>query len=464
MATKQQVGAQFKEVVEHAFSEATEAHNRIRESMQLYKNSGYDEGKWILGLTLPTKKSIDPKIRRSINRLIPAYTEQTPRIEIQPDRTDYLELDQEPIEELSHWNEMMENLDNEEERMETMVAHNLVSGTTVAKVHYDSESGIVQTFPVDPLNFAPDPATTTTNFRNSQFLAHRSYVSYNYAKNKYPSFRSGRTVSKWWKAKQIDWGWKDGVTIDELWMRPKFAKELGAQTTDETNVAVATLVDGELASLIQNPYLYPDFPFGGWGNYLDIEAGEGKSKGFWGTSNAENMKDQQKLLDEALASYLTMARNAKTGRYMGKHGSFDDETFYNTNGAFLELPEGVRIEDIKELATAEPPNSLANLIQIFQKMVDDDAVSLNPTFVGEAPFGGASGRLATILQTASFNQITNNIRRFNAFRVRMLRIRLNFIQQFARNMRGALKWRLGLDLPSSLSNEARHIGFNLRRT
>ena len=458
---KQLPGKQFKEIVDFAFDESQSDHERIQESMDLYKNSGYDERKWILGLSLPTKKSIDPKIRRSINRLIPAYTEQTPRIEIQPDDTQYVDLDIPYVEELSHWNQIMEELDNEAERLETMIAHNLVCGTAIAKSYYDKEAGIVRTFTVDPLCFAPDSSTSSTNFSNSQYLAHRTYRTVNEAKNIYPEFRSGRSVSKWWKARQIGWGWKEGIQIDELWMRPQFAKEQGVEIDERTNMVLATLVDGELAKLIQNPLLYPDFPFSGWTNFIDIAIGQGKSKGFWGTSNAENMKDQQKLLDEVLSSYITMARNAKTGRWLGKFGAFDDETFYNSNGAFLELPDGMSMDDVREIQATEPPNSLANLIQIFGKMVDEDAVSLNPVYTGEAPFGGASGRAISSLQSAAFNQITNNIRRFNATRVRMLRIRLNLIQQFANNFMNPSKWRIGLDLPSTLSMEARNIGFHL---
>ena len=131
------------------------------------------------------------------------------------------------------------------------------------------------------------------------------------------------------------------------------------------------------------------------------------------------------------------------------------------HGAIIELNPGFNINQVREMPPAEAPITLYNMIQLTNQIINDEVPSLQDVFVGEAPYAQASGKAIGNLQSATFNQLSDNVRSMNEFRRRKKQIMLNFIQEHARIPLEAHMWRKGVDLPEIFPEDARHIGFEL---
>ncbi len=439
------------ELRDDAFSASQEAHNRIKREMAIYKNEGYLDGSVRLGSLRPlVQASLDPKTTNAINRMIPAFLEQTVRIEVQPDR--HAQNDEELIlvQDLQNWMDMMDEVDSEASQLNALVTYNLAVGNTIGKVFYDWKHGVVRAPAIDPLTFAPDPRCARTDFADADYVCQTNWHRGMDIKDDYEI--------PW--IEDTDWE-RAGYRVDEMWLTKEKAEDCGINISEcRTPIVLATLVNDKISRVQESPFWWPGFPYCAWRNFLNL-LGDGKSHDFWGYGYGTLMWPQQKLLDELLANLVLINRNISVGRFVTTHGTLDRERILSEHGIVVELNEGKDMNDFQHLPPEELPSALVQFVLQISNTTNEMVPSLTPVFTGEAPFAGASGRAVNSLQTAAFNQISGNVAAMNEFRLRRARIKVTMIQQFARKPLKPHLWRGGLDLPEVFPDDARKIGYQL---
>ena len=103
------------ELRDNAFDNSAKHHERMRHELRVFQNNGYSNSTRVGGVYAMSSESLDPKIQTAILRLIPAFREQMPRIEIQPDKSARTEFDIMLTQDIQNWYEMMEEVDDEGE-------------------------------------------------------------------------------------------------------------------------------------------------------------------------------------------------------------------------------------------------------------------------------------------------------------------------------------------------------------
>ena len=456
----------FLKLMDEAQDAAHEHHSRMRHELAIYNNrNAYVDGTSIGNVSPITHESLNPEIQKGILRLVPAFTEQATRIEVLPDRSRHSIEDAENIEDLKQWTQMFQEVDREGERLEDAVYHNLIFGHAISKAVYDSRYRVVRMIPISPLAFSVDPDATTTDLSNAGFLVHETTQNERYVKHYYPDYKisvGAISESRFHSSDQQD---QRQFRIRELWMRRWVAEMQGIPVKDagDTEIFYATAIDNDVVRVRGTPYYYPDFPFATWRNFPVIKHSNKQSRSFWGHGYGALCWSQQKFLDEVYSNLILMLRRLSIGRMISKRGALDMEQVFTGYGVNIEVEEEYDLDrDIKPFPTEAVPPILYNLLEHSIKGIADMMPSLNPVFSGEAPSSGASGKLVNTLQWAAFNQLSNNVRDMNGFRLHRMRLLISLTQQFARRPLAAHIWRRGIDFPDSFREEARYIGYRMK--
>lgn len=457
---------------DEAFGACQNAHNRMRHELAIYRNDGYasrwanyaTSGSLAGRINTITRESLNPEIQKGIIRLISAFMQQASRIELLPDISQPSEAERQGIEDLKQWSDMMEDIDRENERLKTAVMHNNIMGHAITKAVWDPHYQVPRLITVHPLAFAADSGATQTNLQNANWLVHNTKQPAWYIKKWYPEFELDSP--KWFDLKD---GYFHQYKLTEIHMRRQVADWIGIKDLKKTNreIIIATLIDGHLARLRPSPYNYPDFTWATWRNFPDIYFGEDgteQSQKFFGHGYASFMWPQQKWLDDLYANFVLMLRRIAIGRILSKKGALDLEQVFTGYGINIEVDS--QIADIRSAVMAFPQdNAPAWVKEIFNQTlqsIKEMLPSLSEVFVGESPTSNASGKLANTLQYAAHNQLSDNIRDFNEYRLDRKRLQISLIQQFAERPRRPHLWRRGVDFPHDFREETRHQGYHAK--
>ena len=435
------------------------AHERIRMELNIYQNNAYGTSGHKIGrVKSQAGESLDPKVRKGVNRLMPGFIEQMSRIEVQPDATYRIEDDMMLCEDLQNWLDMNDDASDEGEDMEVLIKHNLALGHAVCKVGWDARQMIATAIPVSPLQIFVDPGCRKVNMSDAEYMVHREMQTVEYVKRFYPDFDIGRVkIKEPRKDSQV-------VAVDELWIRPEKAEACGVEVDVELGgVLVAVFINDEFHKIRHSPYWWPDFPFCSWRNFIDINDMSGKPNEFWGYGYGTQLWTNQKLLDEIMANLVLISRNQAVGRFISPLGMLDMEQVLPIHGLNIEYDKesGYKLEDIMHLPPDQVPPVLFNVYQELSAQMDSQIPSLSDTFTGEEPSNASSGRAINALQYASFSQLSHNIRAMNEFRRRRTRMKLTMIQQYANRPLLPHQWRGGMDLPDFFPEDARHVSYEL---
>ena len=457
----------FLNLMDEAQDAAREHHSRMRHELAIYNNrNAYvnESTERIVKATAPiTHESQNPEIQKGILRLVPGFTEQATRIELLPDSSRHSVEDAENVEDLKQWTQMFQEVDREGERLEDAVYHNLIFGHAISKAVYDPRYRVVRMIPISPLAFSVDPDATSTDLSNAGFLVHETTQNERYVRHHYPEYKIPKNSGQW--SVVSDQEGQKQFRIRELWMRRWIAEMHGipVKDTGDTEIFYAAAIDNDVVRVRTTPYYYPDFPFATWRNFPVIKHGVKQSRSFWGHGYGALCWSQQKFLDEIYSNLVMLLRRLSIGRMISKRGALDMEQVFTGYGVNIEVEEEYDLDkDIKPFPTEAVPPILYDLLQHSIQGIADMMPSLNPVFAGQSPSTNASGRLANTLQWAAFNQISNNVREMNEFRLHRMRLLISLTQQFARRPLGAHIWRRGIDFPDSFREEARYIGYRMK--
>ena len=445
---------------DEAYSASQTAHTRLRHELAVFRNEGYQDGTRVGAAFALVEESLLPQIAIGCLRLIPAFREQIGKINIVPDAMHPAVQDYLYTEGLDNWNKMYEEVDNEGGRMRAFIYQNLTAGNAVSKIRWDPHNKLVRAAAINPTSFAPDPMCTQSNFSDARYVVHTNYHKRSVMAKNYPDWSPPRLA---WNASVRDPAREPDSRhrIDEIWMHRDVAEDCGIDVTGTNReIILVKLIDDHLYKATGSPYWYPDFPFAHWRNFLDL-LDSGSAHGFWGYGYGTLAWPQQKMLDEFLSNFILILRNLGVGRFIAKDGAVDEDQVSPLHGAILRINEGFEIDDLQHLPPEMIPPALVEFIQFVSGIMGDLMPSLSPVFAGQAPFSGASGRAVASLQFANFNQLSDNIREMNEFRLRRQRIKLSILQQFARRPLKPHLWRRGIDMQDPFPEAARHIGFRL---
>lgn len=452
--------ASLLQLRDEAFQESEQAHNRLRHELAVFRNEGYEEGTRVGASYALVEESLMPQIQIGCLRLVPAFREQIARINVEPDGDDPTVQEVLFSEGIANWNKMYEEVDDEGGRMRSNIYWNLVCGNALSKVRWDPVKKLVRAESINPTSFAPDPACTQSNFSDAGYVVHRNFHNRAYMRKHYPD----------WSPPALAWSESSRASsrhpdsrhrVDEIWMHRDVAEDCGVRVNDtKREIILVKLIDDTLYKAQGSPYWFPGFPFAHWRNFVDLLA-EGKPHGFWGYGYGTLAWPQQKMLDEFISNFILILRNLGIGRFIAKDGAIDEDQISPLQGAILRMNEGFDIGDLQHLPPEIVPPVLIEFIQFISGIMTDMMPSLSSVFAGEAPFAGASGRAVESLRFANFNQLSDNIREMNEFRLRRMRIKVAVLQQFARRPLRPHLWRGGLDMQDPFPEEARHVGYRL---
>ena len=431
------------ELRDDAFSASEVAHSRMERELMIYNNTAYDNDRVRLGSLKPlVGESFDPRVTSAVNRLIPAYMQQIPKIEVFPDRHSQTESDVELTGVIQNWLEMMNEVDDEPSRLRTFVHHNLIMGNAIGKVYWDAENYIVRAPAIDPTSFAPDGKCANIDFSDADYLCHCNDHLGRIIHQKYGlRMRSDDSTYR----------------VDELWLRKDIADWAGIDVSGSVSpIVLVTLINDRVFRATENPNWYPGFPFAAWRHFHELI--EGKAQSFWGFGYGSLLWPDQKLLDELWANVVLITRNIAVGRYITTKGTLDMDQIMAEHGMIIELLDQKKLEDIQYLAPEEVPASLFNMISLVNDRINEQVPSNTPAFVGESPHSQASGKLAETLQEAAYSQLSDNVMGMTEFRRRRARIKVSLIQQNAERPVEPHLWRYGIDVPDNFPEDARFVG------
>ena len=438
-----------------------EHHSRMRHELAIYNNrNSYNDSTTIGSVSSIAHESLNPEIQKGIIRLVPAFTEQAARIEILPDKSKHSAEDAESVEDLTQWTQMYQEIDNEGEKLEHAVYQNLIFGHAVSKAIYDPRYRVVRMIPVSPLAFHVDPDCSSTDLNNAGFLVHETLQKERYIKHYYPQYKIPSNTNVYLKK-----GEQRQFRVRELWMRRWIAEGQGidVKSVPDTEIFYATAIDNEIVRIRTTPYYYPDFPFATWRNFPVMKYSSKQTQAFWGHGYGALCWSQQKFIDEIYSNLVLMLRRLSIGRMISKRGALDMEQIFTGYGVNIEVEAEYDLDrDIKPFPADAVPPLLYDLLQHSIQGMADMMPSLSPVFSGQAPTANSSGKLANTLQWAAFNQISNNIREMNEFRLLRMRLLIALTQQFARRPMASNLWRRGVDFPEPFREEVRHVGYRMK--
>ena len=431
-----------------AFSASESAHIRMRRDRSIYNSTIYEDSDVQIGNLEPlVAESLDPRVTSSVNRLVSSFVQQVPRIEVFPDQHSQSDLEAVMTEDIENWMEMLDQVDSEKDRLRSLVYHNLVYGTAISKLTWDWENHTYRGLAIDPISFAPDPAGTSIDLYDSNYVCHKTY-------------RSGLQIFLKYGVRLKDSS--GSHRIDEIWMKKDVADWAGVDINQcRTPLVRVTLIDDRSHMIEESPFWYPGYPFACWRNFHRLC--EGKPHDFWGFGYATLLLPEQKLLDEIWANVVFLMRRLSVGRLVTSEGTFEPGTKLLGSGDIIEIEEGKSIaNDIMHLPPDQIPAALFQIVQFVNDIIDVQVPSNTPSFVGEAPFAGASGEAISSLQQAAVSQLGENLSALNEFRLRRAMIKVSHIQQFASRPAQPHKWRGGVDLPETFPEDSRYIGCHAR--
>lgn len=449
------------QIRDEAFSESAQAHERMRFELAVFKNEGYRDGDKVGSLTTQVNESLMPQIANGCLRLVPAFREQITEISLESDKPHPTVHEQMLIEGLDNWDKMYEEVDSQGERERGGIYQNLTIGNHISKTRWDSDRKLVRSENINPTTFAPDPMCSQSTFSDAMYVCQKSWFGLRHMRKEYPDWVPPRKTTTRTNY-PMNKGSHPRYRVDEIWMRRDVAEDCGIDCSGtRREIILAILINDRLYRAQGTPYWYPDFPYSHWRNFLDLQA-DGKPHDFWGYGYGTLCWTQQKMLDEFLANFILILRNLGVGRFISKEGAVDVEQVTSQHGKVIELNENFNPEDFKHLPPEDVPIVLFQFIEYISKIMVDMMPSLSEVFSGEAPYSGASGRAVASLQFANFNQLSDNIREMNEYRLRKKRIRLALVQQYARKPQKPHLWRGGLDMQVPFPEDARHIGFRTK--
>ena len=450
------------QIRDEAFTASQPAHDRIRFELAIFKNTAYENrGNQRVGVTaVQVNESLMPQISAGCIRLIPAFREQQGDIHMESDKSLPQEYDQILIENLENWDKMYEEVYDEGMAMRAATYRNLTVGNAIDKIKYDVDRRLVCAEGINPTSFAPDPSASQSNFADCTYTCQKSWQSERHIKKYYPNFPLTRKAYNFDKSLNKNYSTCEH-RIDEIWMRRHVAEDVGVDISGTNRpLILAKLINDKLYRCTGSPYWYPEFPYVHWRNFLDLQT-EGKNHEFWGYGYGTLCWTQQKMLDEFLSNFILILRNLGIGRYIAKHGAIDADFFTQIHGAIMELNEDYEVSDLEQIPPEAIPPEIIAFVQFITGIMVEMMPSLSDVFAGEQPTGDPSGKAIQSLQIANFNQLSDNIREMNQFRLRRKRIKLALTQQFARRPIEPYLWRGGLDMQDPFPEEARHIGYKL---
>ena len=434
------------ELRDDAINAAESAHNRIRFEQAVYHsmvdNGMYKEGSVRIGKLTPlVAESLDPKITSAINRLIPIFVQHASKIEVFPTQYQPSQLEILHSGSIERWKETLDNVSSDTDQLRSLVSHNLICGNTICKTSWDAERYCYRSVAIDPTTFYPDPNASQIDLTDHNYVVHHNR-------------RSGLSILMKYG---IDMGeWRGIYDIYEIWMKRKWAEWCGVKGARESKTPLVRLllIEDDVKKATSNPFWYPGYPFSCWRNFHLMRGGHSQS--FWGFGYGTLLWPQQKLLDEVWANIVYIARRLSTGRLITNEGVLDHNKNYLNSGLVIEVNEDHTIDEIKEMPTEQIPAALFSIVSMLVEAMNQQVPSNTPSFVGEAPFQGASGKAINQLQSAAFTQLGENLQSFDQFRLRRARQKIALIQQFANRPLAPHAWREGVDLPTTIHPDARY--------
>lgn len=442
--------ARFIRLADRCQSYSASAHDRMRKEMAIYKGYKYDVADNIAGIPTIASESVKNEVKKGILRLIPAFTNAIPKIKIKPDKSKHTAEDYELTQDLSQWRDAYTKVDNDKERVNKSIYHNLIYGHAVTKAIWDSNFRTPRLISVNPTTFSVDNGATESNLSNASYCVHETYHSGEYVKHFYDYKKTTPNDQQ--------------IRVRELWMRRWKAEQLGINV-DETDSQIffAPIIEDQVIFARESPFWWPDFPFATWRNFPQFYTTSSKSSQFFGHGYASLAFPSQKLVDECVSNLVYALRRASIGRVMTRRGTLDLDNFFVGHGinVELDLEDGELLQNaIQQFPADTIPNIFWEMFQLAVQGVADYMPSNSPTFVGETPGQGASGKLAETLQAASFNQLSNNIADLIEFLEHRMMLQISLIQQFAKRIYSPM-WRRGLDFKNQFPDAARFLGYNL---
>ena len=430
-----------------AFEASSKSHAEMKHAWELYNNS--DE--------YGDKTFEDPAITDAIDRLIPVFTQGLSKVKVEPDKSNMTQYDAPLVDMLDRFLRSHEEADMESERIRTIVTQFLVMGNTVSKVVPNHRTGVVTAPALSPMSVAFDPSADHS-IPESDYTVHTTYQAEYYIKRKFPDITLDRSR---YGRKNKHGSYSDRHRLDEIWMTSETAKENGVKCdVKKHNQVLVKMINDQPIKAITNPIRYPAPPFALSKVFVDLKLGSTQS--MWGTSHTSKMEGAALVYNRVLTDYMDIVRNVKFDRVITTEGTLDNETILNVHGANIKLNENKEIG--RDFQTMPPPTVSPAFIQSVataRDILQNKVPSLQPVFIGEGHGANQSGRAILAQQHNSINQVTHQILALNEFMRYRTYIRLNLIQQFAKRPNSPNMWRLGLDLPDMLPEDARFIGYNV---
>lgn len=444
---------------EDALNSAKSAHARIKTEQSIYRNIGaYKDPQRVGKVYSPAGESLYPKATEVINKIKPRIEEATPRVNFEPDKSDRTDEDILLVDALQNWYDMYEDADNEGDKIRAAIHHVCVGGLAIRGVRWDIIHDRLNAPVISPLNFAPDPDCSDISLSDAEYIIHTNVRRTRYIKRYYPEFKPKDDKGKFRKTKVRG----EQHRVDEIWLRRQLAEEIGIDVGEtKKQIIRAVLIDDQLIQTRLSPWIYPDFPFSCWRNFLEYDE-SGQPNSFWGFGFAQLLWPQQKFLDYLMANICLILKNQSTGRYIAPEGMFDLQNAWTGHG--LEITynksDGFSMADIMFLPADQIPPVLFQLVEFIVQIMESLS-GATPVFSGEAPFSGVSGRAVAALQAAALTQLSSLVRGQIEYRSRLARMKAVLIQQLAKRPVHPNLWRGGIDLPEKFPSDARHIGFTV---
>ena len=449
-----------------ALNAAQPFHDQIRSEQAIYRNvNAYVGGERVGRVYSSAGESLYPKVGEVVDALSPKIEETVARADIVPDpkQGDSPEAEEryqealELTEQLGDWRDMYDDAGGEGEEIQRAIHHNLVGGMAIRLVRWNQIHQRLECPTISPLCFAPDPDANKIDLSDHELVVHTNKRRMRYIKRHYPDFKPRGVKGRFVREDEN----KERHSIHELWLRAHLAEEIGIAIEDEhTKMVRAVLIEDEFMFAKPTPWIYPDYPFSCWRNFLEYD-NTGKPSQFWGFGYPSLLWPQQKMLDHLLANLVLIVNNQATGRQMSPEGMFDSENDYSFHQLNMEYDAEIfNIADVLHLPPEQVPPALFSFVEYIVNIMERIS-GVTEVFTGSEPSGDLSGRAIAALQTAAATHVSSSIRRLNEFRRRLTRMKVSLIQQLAQRPVDRNLWRGGIDLAGEFPEEARHIGFTV---
>ena len=281
------------ELRDHAWDEASYAHDRIRYEQAIYHstvdNGMYQNNNVRIGKLEPlVAESLDPRITSGINRLIPAFMQQAPRIEVFPSKESDSKLEGVLTGDVEDWMVTLDSVDSEPDNLRSLIYHNLISGNAISKTYWDHRHFTYRSVAIDPTSFAPEPNGSRIDLTDSMYTCHRTNQTGMHLWLKYKDRLTDFELD--------DDNWRQEFQVDEIWMEKELGRFCGIDVESLTTPLCRILiVEDEVKLITSNPFWFPHYPFTCWRNFHLMK--RGYAQDFWGFGYGTLLWPQQKKAD-----------------------------------------------------------------------------------------------------------------------------------------------------------------------